>query len=110
VLDLFERRFQVFQDLTQTIADAFNKPEVQITDLASFDAATEKARFLFGPEVHGYLKQIRVKLIDVHTVGHALSQLPDGELRTRAEAKVSEALAEKCTPFTSGWRKCLRHI
>jgi hypothetical protein len=44
VLDLFEKRFQVFQELTRTIAAAFQRVNVQISDLANFDAATEKAR------------------------------------------------------------------
>jgi hypothetical protein len=51
VLDLFDRRFQVFQELTRAIAAAFHKPNVQVPDLANFDVATEKAQFLFGPEV-----------------------------------------------------------
>ena len=67
-LDLFERRFQVFQELTRTIAAAFQKANVQISDPASFDAATEKARYLFGAEVHAYLKQVRPKLINIHAI------------------------------------------
>jgi hypothetical protein len=49
-LELFEKRFQVFQELTRTIAAAFQRVNVQISDLASFDAATEKARYLFGAD------------------------------------------------------------
>ncbi len=94
VLDLFHRRFQVFQELTRTISEAFNNAEIQIGDLAKFDAATEKARFLFGNEVHVYLKQIRVKLIDAYAITHALAELPSGELRTKAEDKVTDALSE----------------
>ncbi len=94
VLDLFERRFQVFQELTRAIAAAFNKPNPVVSDLANFDAATEKARFLFGPEVHSYLVEVRKHLIDVIAIGHTLAGLPDGEQRTRAENKVVEALNE----------------
>jgi hypothetical protein len=51
-----EKRFQVFQELTRTIAAAFQRVNVQISDLASFDAATEKARYLFGAAAnHGNL-------------------------------------------------------
>ena len=38
-----EKRFQVFQELTRTIAAAFQRVNVQMSDLANFDAATEKA-------------------------------------------------------------------
>src|SRR5262249_35749536 len=64
-LDLFERRFQVFQELTRATTDALSKPQVSVHDLASFDAATEKARFLFGSEVHSCLGEIRGRLIQV---------------------------------------------
>jgi hypothetical protein len=51
-----EKRFQVFQELTRTIAAAFQRINVQISDLANFDAATEKARYLFGAAAnHGNL-------------------------------------------------------
>ena len=45
-----EKRFQLFQELTRTIAAAFQRVNVQISDLANFDAATEKARYLFGAD------------------------------------------------------------
>jgi hypothetical protein len=76
VLDLFERRFQVFQELTRTIYGAFSKANVQINDLANFDAAREKARYLFGAEVHDYLKQVRPKLIAIHAIEQALPAMP----------------------------------
>ena len=51
-----KKRFQVFQELTRTIAAAFQGVNVQISDLANFDAATEKARHLFGAAAnHGNL-------------------------------------------------------
>jgi len=94
VLELFDRRFQVFQELTRTIAGAFQKTGVKISDLANFDAATEKARYLFGAEVHEYLKDVRKKLIDIHAIETALAEMPDGASRTRAEAKITDALNE----------------
>ena len=69
-------------------------PTAEITDLANFDAAIEKARYLFGPEIHIYLKQVRGKLVEIHVIGRALAELPTGEARSRAEDKVSEALGE----------------
>jgi len=92
VLDLFERRFQVFQELTRATTDSLSKPQVSVQDLANFDAATEKARFLFGPEIHSYLGEIRGLLIQVFALGRALPEMPDGPRRTSAEVKVVEAL------------------
>jgi len=90
-LDLFDRRFQVFQELTRAIAAAFHKPNVQVPDLANFDVATEKAQFLFGPEVHAYLSEVRKHLIDLIAFGHALAEMRDGEQRRRAENKMTAA-------------------
>jgi hypothetical protein len=95
VLDLFERRFQVFQELTRTIATAFNsKPNVEFQDLTSFDTATEKARFLFGPEVHSYLAESRQRLIHIIATEHVLPNMPDGPQRTNAENKVLATINE----------------
>jgi hypothetical protein len=94
VLDLFERRFQVFQELTRAISDAFHKPHVGVPDLANFDGATERARFLFGPEVHSYLIEVRRHLVDLIAMGRSLADMPDGAQRTRAENKISDALNE----------------
>jgi len=94
-VDLFERRFQAFQELTQTITGAFNtKASVTIDDLAKFDVATEKARYLFGAEVHNYLKEVRPKLIAIYTGEFALRSMPDGEARTRAEKGLTDWLGE----------------
>jgi hypothetical protein len=92
VLDLFERRYQVFQELTRATTDSLSKPQVSVRDLANFDAATEKARFLFGPEIHSYLGEIRGVLIEVFALGRALPEMPDGPRRTSTEVKVAEAL------------------
>jgi hypothetical protein len=44
ILDLFERRFQVFQDLTRTVSATFaDKPNVEVQDITKFDTAIERA-------------------------------------------------------------------
>jgi hypothetical protein len=92
VLDLFDRRFQVFHELTRAILEAFHKPNAGVNDLAKFDAASEKARFLFGPEVLEYLNSIRTHLINIIAKGRAFAEMPDGEARTRAENEIVAAL------------------
>jgi hypothetical protein len=94
VLDLFERRFQVFQELTRAILAAFNKPNAEIDDLAKFDIASEKARFLFEPEVREYLIEVRKHLINIITKGRALAEMPDGSARTMAENELVAGLTE----------------
>jgi hypothetical protein len=99
VLDLFERRFQAFQELIRVIAEAFNKPAVEIKDLANFDAASEKARYLFGTEVQSYLSEIRTALITINTNGYMLTRLPDGEQRAKIEAEIRAALDKTKNEF-----------
>ena len=93
VLDLFGRRFQVYQELARAIADAANKPNAEIADLANFDTATQTARFLFGPEVHDYLSTVRQALVLVISIGHAMAAIPvDAPQRKDAEAAMLDNL------------------
>jgi len=93
VLDLFGRRFQVYQELARAIADAVNKPNVEIKDLSNFDAARQTARFLFGSEVHDYLTKVREALVLVISIGHAMAAIPlDAPQRKDAEAAMLDNL------------------
>ena len=92
LVDLFDRRFAAFQELTRAIDEAFHKPNAGVADLAKFDIASEKARFVFNREVHNYLSEIRKGLINIITKGRALSEMPDGPGRDRAEKEVADAL------------------
>ncbi len=109
VFDLFERRFQSFQDLTRTISEAFQQGRAELNDLAKFDVAAEKARFLFGPEVHLYLRDVRSHLINVITKERGIRDLPNGPQRTKYEDELEAGLntmnefygklAELVTPY-----------
>jgi hypothetical protein len=94
VLDLFDRRFQVFYDLTRAIAEAFNKSLVSVDDLNKFDVARERARFLFGPEVPEYLQLVRRHLIELIAKERVVSEMPEGEARTRTENQLVAAQSE----------------
>jgi hypothetical protein len=94
VLDLFQRRFEVFQELTRTITTAFNKADVDGQDLFNFETTIEKARFLFGREVHKYLAESRQRMFFIIMNQHALRSTPDGPQRANAEKKVLDALDE----------------
>jgi hypothetical protein len=90
MLDLFERRFQSFQELTQVVSTALSKPHPDANDLADFDRASQKARFLFGPEVYAYLGQMRVHLVTL--IGRGLRDMPHGP--ASVENLVTPALTE----------------
>jgi hypothetical protein len=94
ILDLFERRFQSFQELTIVISQGLNKPHPDTKDLGDFDRASEKARFLFGPEVYSYLREVRGHLVNLIAIGRGLPDMPDGAQRSTAENAIRAGLAE----------------
>jgi hypothetical protein len=128
ILDLFERRFQVFQDLTRTVSATFaDKPNVEVQDITKFDTAIERARFLFGPEVHSYLTASRQQLMNMIVVERLLRDRPDdGPLRTKVEDQALAVIDERnefygrlatlVTPYmrvgqpADPWRSLLDHV
>ncbi len=103
-----KKRFQVFQELTRTIAAAFQRVNVQISDLANFDAATEKARYLFGAAAnHGNLPDQLdegVGAMPQINLPHVLHTF-DTRGRGRCILNVATDLAAKPTaPHRYGWR------
>jgi hypothetical protein len=94
ILDLFERRFQVFQELNRAILRGAEKAKLDVQDLVNFNTAAEKARFLFGPEVYNYLTESRERMINIIRIERSLLNMPDGPQRTDAENKVLAAFSE----------------
>jgi hypothetical protein len=54
---------------------------------------SEKARFLFGPEVHSYLREVRSHLVNLITVGRGLHDMDGAPVFARLLAQhLSEAI------------------
>ena len=62
VLDLFERRMTIFEELRKALAPVVTHGKVTDDDAANFWRARDRARFLFGPEVTNYLDQLDAAL------------------------------------------------
>src|SRR5277367_2274675 len=66
VLDLFDKRFAVYEELRKKIEECFARKCVStLSDLEAFAAPAGRAQFLFGPEVVSYLEAIRKDLVAV---------------------------------------------
>jgi hypothetical protein len=56
-MDLYDRRFKVFQEIRQFLL-LMSNTKCELNDLISFDLATAEADFLFGPEIRQLIQDI----------------------------------------------------
>jgi hypothetical protein len=56
VVDLFDRRFKVYDELREAVSTLLTNGTIDSTTLFSYLRTTNRARFLFGPEVVEYLE------------------------------------------------------
>jgi hypothetical protein len=59
VIDLYERRFKVYEQLGKAIAPVLREGEVTRTAFNEFMIGQADATFLFGDDVQAYLKELR---------------------------------------------------
>ena len=74
-LDLYDRRFKVFQAVMDFIGHASSTDATSVQEIIKFDTARTEALFLFGgdKELLDYLASIRAKSEEAHTA-HAIAQ------------------------------------
>ena len=64
VLDVFEKRFEIYQSARAAITEVIRKGTVQPHAHIDFLRATDKAQYLFGPEVTSYFNHIYRLLVE----------------------------------------------
>lgn len=62
VLDLFDKRFAVYEELREVIGRHVSQGAASIEDIGKFTRAAGRAQFLFGPEVISFLEERRLDL------------------------------------------------
>ena len=67
VLDLFDRRMEVFNSLVETIMEVVREGRAGFEDVVAFSRATNRSYFLFGDEITSFLSKMRDDLIKLHT-------------------------------------------
>lgn len=82
-LDLFDRRYKVFEATRQFVAGIMREATFSDAQLFAFYAATSDAKFLFGEDVVDYLKQIRERSNDMRMHQQLFQPLQVGEERSR---------------------------
>ena len=73
-LDLFEKRLAVFEEIKHAITAAHDRSEV---DLPRFQRAAAASTFLFGSEIHSYMREVQQKLKEVKTKSFTLASSSD---------------------------------
>jgi hypothetical protein len=83
VLDVFEKRFEIYQSARAAITEVITKGTVQHHADIDFLRATDKAQFLFGPEVTFYFNSVYNLLVE-H--GAAEDMMKSGNQQERQNA------------------------
>jgi hypothetical protein len=93
-LDLFEKRFRVYESLLELLGAAERDGQVKLEDIFRFSGEISYAPFLFGHEVVQYLAEVRTKAIILRGLNERLQRgdLPVGEERSAVSRAESETL------------------
>lgn len=88
VLDLFELRLQVYDDLIHALSPVWRNGAADVNDIVAFSKPHDRANFLFGDDVKEYLGDIRKTLAELGLARDMLlPSSPDEERGKWAKAK-----------------------
>jgi hypothetical protein len=82
-LDLFDRRYKVYDATRKFLAVIMREATFADSQLFEFYAGTSDAEFLFGADVVDYLGQIRKRALHMRTAQQLFEPLPVGDERSR---------------------------
>lgn len=93
-LDLFGRRFSVYEAARTLIASIITSGKAKDEEVCKFLFATREAKWLLNASTSEYLeKQLYHKALDLQTLAAELEGVPVGEVRTRnvhAQAEIKK--------------------
>jgi hypothetical protein len=102
-LDLFDRRYKVYE-ATQKFVDSINNDPAHVDSyLNDFNVGTSNAEFLFDSDVLNYIKLVRKRAVDMRTARVVYEAEQDSEERTRNVGKYEadrKWLIEQATAMT----------
>lgn len=99
VLDLFDKRFEVYQHLCEIVGEIVGSGNVSNADQIKFLRATQKVGFLFGPEVERYLDTVH-NAMGRHHVAAIEAEANDPDKKAAALDRVRAAFGEIAAFFT----------
>jgi hypothetical protein len=110
-LDLFDRRYKVFEATRKFLALILRNTRFEDSELIEFDLATSDAEFLFKRDVVDLLAEIRTQALDLR-IDEKLLERPQNadEIAKRANAKNERLkwLGDQVTELTKLFGRYLR--
>jgi hypothetical protein len=90
VLDLFDKRFAVYDELRNAIDRNLTQPSGNFEEIAKFAGAAARAQFLFGPDVTDFLESRRKDLAsDIYEFRHRPGTVPEERRQEREDQVVA---------------------
>jgi len=90
-LDLFDRRFVVYETVLNLLISIMNNEQLKQGELSKFSLGTRQAKWLFNDEIADYFQnQLYAKANKFQTLYVILDSLPIGEERNENVRKQSE--------------------
>jgi hypothetical protein len=96
-LDLFEKRFKVFDGARNALANVLRHGDIRPKDLDEYSAAVLDAVFLFNEEIEEYLEGLRKEMAGLYFINQQLEQAGDDDQK---RAKYADAAYKKMTKLT----------
>ena len=88
-LDLFEKRFAVYQEARKVLATTLQEGTVSYDEVTTFYRNVHGSEFLFGPDVEKFLERVREKLNSLAFHEGQIRSFQDGALQDQARYQTS---------------------
>jgi hypothetical protein len=96
-LDLYDRRFKIFDAARNLVSNAIKQSYIPKTAIIAFNLDVSDAVFLFGMDVEEYLEKLQAKAVELYHIGEKLDLMRErGQPNSE---KVAEELAEQIIKF-----------
>ena len=92
-LDLFEKRYKVYEASAQFLSIILSHANFNDDDLRAFNIGTRDVVFLFPKHLKDYLHKIRCRALDMRLFQEQFTPLPVGEERSKLVQKHHDELA-----------------
>jgi hypothetical protein len=95
-LDLFEKRFAIFQSARAFLQRISTNGTLERNDLFDYRRDTQDATFLFGQQVEDYLRSLADTALELKTTKEQFEPLPSGAERSELCEKETQLLRDLC--------------
>ncbi len=111
-LDLYERRFRVFDAVRDLLAIVGRDGALELKDVQGFVAGTSEATFLFGADIVAYIEELRLKAADLRRVHRTLANtaLPVGAERSQAATEDAALITWFAEQFEESKKRFARYL